>query len=202
MILAERIAEVDQLRKRVSGIDNDGWDHIKEVTTLHHFPAGHLFIKPLQPCTKMGYVVRGLLMSYIYDTNGDKDVSQFFMNKLNLCVTDFEKFDSESNTHLSFITLLPTTMLCIEKPEYLSLHLGVRNIDMISKNILYDSMVKMNQYYSDKRNINDEKFVLWFYNLHPILFNKKIVERKFLSSYLGVGKDFITKTLNKHSIII
>ena len=101
---------------------------------------------------------------------------------------------------LSHCNLLP--ILCIEKPAYTDLHHAISNIEAISHDILYDFMVQTEESHSEKRNMNEEEIVFSFYNQYPILFEKKIVERKFLSSYLGVGKDFITKTLAKHGIII
>src|ERR1035437_5188223 len=146
MNIAERFREVDELRKRVKGIDKDGWDHIKQVTRLLHFPKDHLFIEPRLPCTKMGYVVRGIVMSFEYDIDDEKNVSQIYMNNLDPGVCDFKNVKSDRNTSLSFITLQPTTILCTDKPAYLNLYSAVNNIEAISYSILYDFMVDMTQY--------------------------------------------------------
>jgi hypothetical protein len=202
MNIAERIREVDLLRKRISGVETAGWDYIKKVVTCHNYPKDFIFIKPLMPCTKMGYMVRGIVMAFEYDINNNKDVSQFYMNNFNPCVCDFKNFKSENKTPLSFITLQPTTILSIEKSAYHDLYLGVNNIEAISHGILYDARVHDHEFHSFKINMTNDEFILWFYNQHPILFNEKICERKFLSSYFGYSKDLITNALKRNNIII
>ncbi|SIO17670.1 Crp/Fnr family transcriptional regulator [Algoriphagus halophilus] len=139
------------------------------------------------------FVVKGLLQHSYMDESG-KEFTLSFPHE-NWWAGDFKSFKHELPTDKSLISLEPTCVLKISRPDFLYLLENSLVFERYIAKLSENNSIKMQERVLADMSSNLEEKVGAFYQNNPLLVSR--LSQKRIASFLGVSQEHLSKVLNK-----
>jgi len=185
-------AFVEQL-KQLKILSLQEIDIIYNHFTLEKLDPDDFFLKEGERCSKIGFLEKGILRTFIHDSEGQEIVKYFIDD--HIFFTDIESYESSTPTKLSIQAIVDCKILTIKKQDNIILQTKIPQWDNILNSFAAKALAQM---------IHDQNFLhigsavdkyQYFISNFPNLAQN--VPLKYISSYLGITQSSLSRIRNQ-----
>ncbi|MEE4196687.1 MAG: Crp/Fnr family transcriptional regulator [Bacteroidales bacterium] len=181
-ILADQFKQIDFL-------SNQEIIEICQYFKAENIPKNHFFLEEGRRCTKIGFLVKGILCSFKLDQNGEGIVKHFI--EPNQFFSDIESYNKSKPANLNIQAVIDSSILSLSKEDHKRLQKDFpqlkHTLSIFSSQAL-NNMIQMQNFLYFGSALEKYKF---FVENHPNL--ARHVPLKLISSYLGITQSSLSR---------
>ncbi len=149
---------------------------------LLQIEKGKHFLEAGIRCHQIGFVAKGILRTYHYDSEG-KDITNYFISKGQFA-TNLKSYNEDMVSDTSIMAEVDSELVVITKEKMVNLSNQITNWDKIVSSILESKLLEKVKYKTEMINQDATTRYLDFLKTHENLVNN--VPLSHIASYLGI----------------
>jgi len=154
-----------------------------------HISKNKFFLKAGQKCSKIGFLCKGILCSFIYNLTGDEVVKHFL--EPNQFFTDLESYEKAQPAQLNIVAVTDTVILSISKQENAILQDKIPEWKSAQGIFASQALNQMIQMQNFLRFGSAAEQYQYFVKNYPNL--ARHVPLKYIASYLGITQSSLSR---------
>ena len=151
------------------------------------------FLEAGQRCSRIGFLQKGILCTFVYDREGQEVVKYFVED--NQFFTDVESYEKEKPARLNIFALTESRIFYITRSQKQKLQDKIPKSNYVFKSFAADALNRMiqNQHFLHMGTAVDQ--YKHFMEHHPNLAQN--VPLKYIASYLGITQSSLSRIRNQ-----
>lgn len=184
---------IDGLKR--SGLDQSEIDHVLSLVEFLDLKKGQNYLESGKICDKLAVIYDGILCSYKINDQGDKEISQFFLQPFNHVVIDFPSYTQNSASEITIKAIEDSKLLIFDRST-------IEQINKTCPKLVHAQRELAKRLYLNSLHLihvfqtcNASEKIKLLQSRAPELFAK--VPYSYLASYLGIHRNTFNAAMKK-----